>query len=227
MLLGDGGDVVEGRGGLPALGGGDEAEVAGGHVHRDVAGEHAPHGHADGLDGSAGLVAVAGGARLVEHHADDVEVGVDGREPVDGRGHGPGGRADVDDEQDGGAGQRGDVGARGETVGAEAPVHEAHDALEHRDVRGGRVGGPPGEQRLDEVLADEPRVEGAARPAGGERVVAGVDVVRADLGRGHGQSTAGEGGHDPHGDRRLAVARRGRRDEHPGEGHHSMPFWPF
>ena len=62
VLLGDGGDVVEGRGGLPALGGGDEAEVAGGHVHPDVPRHDPPDRHPGLLHRAACLVGVTGGA---------------------------------------------------------------------------------------------------------------------------------------------------------------------
>ncbi len=47
---------------------------------------------------------------------------------------------------------------------------------------------PVGEHRHDLVLADQPRVEVAAGAPGGQRVVAGVDVVRADLVRRDGQA---------------------------------------
>jgi hypothetical protein len=63
-------------------------------------------------------------------------------------------------------------------------VEQSHHALDDRDVGGLRRGGPPGEHRRDLVLADEPRVEVAAGAAGGQGVVARVDVVRADLVRG-------------------------------------------
>ena len=108
-----------------------------------------------------------------------------------------------------------------------APVEQAHDALDHRDVR---AGGAVQEQRHDQLLADQHRVEVAPGPAGGQRVVAGVDVVRADLVR-----------RTPHGPRPRSAAispvatvvlpcpeagaatTNGRR----GRAHHSMPLWPF
>src|SRR5699024_731960 len=116
VLLRDRGDVVERGGRLPSLGRGHETEVAGGHVHGGIAWQNSPDGDPDGLDGAAGLVTVAWGARLVEHHADDVEGGVDRRESVDARGHRAGGRGDVDGEHHRGAGQGRDVRARGEAV---------------------------------------------------------------------------------------------------------------
>ena len=47
----------------------------------------------------------------------------------------------------------------------------------------------------------------------GERVVAGVDVVRPDLERRHGGAAAPQRGHEPGRHRRLPRPRRGRRDD--------------
>ncbi len=88
--------------------------------------------------------------------------------------------------------QPGDVGGRGEAVGAEAAVVQAHDALDHGDVR---AAGAVQQQRGDPLLADEVRVQVAARAAGGDRVVARVDVVRTDLVAGDGVSAVAQGGH--------------------------------
>ena len=227
MLLGHRRDVVERRGRLAALGGGHETEVARGHVHRRVPRQHAPDGDADRLDGSSSLLAVARGTRLVEDDPDDGESRVDRRHAVHGRGDRARGRGDVDDEHDGRPRQGRHVGAGGEALRPEPTVHEPHDALEHRDVGGARVRRAPCEQGSDPLLADEPRVEGPARSPRRQGVVAGVDVVGADLGRGDGEAASGQRRHDPDGDRRLAVPRGRGRDEHPREVYHSMPFWPF
>ena len=86
------------------------------------------------------------------------------------------------------------------------------------------------QQRHQPVLADEERVEVAAGPAGGQRVVAGVDVVGADLVPAGSSPSAPQRGHQPGGDGGLAVPG-GRRGDRPAgarsTGHHSMPRWPF
>ena len=90
------------------------------------------------------------------------------------------------------------------------------------------------QQRDEPFLADEVRVEVAARPAGGEGVVAGVDVVGADLVARDDVPGSAQRGHQAGGDRRLAVTgRRGGDDESrqadrsPMISYHSMPRWPF
>ena len=72
-------------------------------------------------------------------------------------------------------------------------------------------------------LADQHRVEVAARPPGGERVVAGVDVVGADLERRHGRAPPAQRGHQPGRDRRLPAARRRRRDDEARARHRGPP----
>src|SRR6202000_2034439 len=62
-----------------------------------------------------------------------------------------------------------------------------------------------------------------------EGVVAGVDVIGADLVRGDLQAAGPQRAQQAGGDRRLAVAAAGRRDDNTGDVHHSMPrcpFWP-
>ena len=66
----------------------------------------------------------------------------------------------------------------GEPIGPDPPVVQAHHALDDGDVG---TGGAVQEQRHDPVLADEVRVEVATGTPGGQRVVAGVDVVGPDL----------------------------------------------
>src|SRR5690606_18472652 len=90
----------------------------------------------------------------------------------------PGHPGDVDDEHHRAPGEPGDVGGGGIAVGAQAPVVQAHDSLDDRDVR---AAGTVPQQRHHQLLAHQVRVEVAAGPAGGDGVVPGVDVVRADL----------------------------------------------
>src|SRR6187401_3037740 len=73
-------------------------------------------------------------------------------------------------------------------------------------------------QRRDQLGRGQERVEVAPRSPGRERVVAGVDEVRADLERGDVR----ERGHDPGRDRRLAGAAAGAGDDDPRD-HHSIP----
>jgi hypothetical protein len=103
-------------------------------------------------------------------------------------------------------------------------VEQAHHALDDGDVGRARVQRAAQEQRGDPLLADQPGVEVAARPPGRQTVVAGVDVVGADLVRGDGEPAGGERGDEPGGDRGLArvAARRGHHDPRQ-RGHHSMP----
>ena len=59
-------------------------------------------------------------------------------------------------------------------------VEQPHHALDDGDVGPGAA---VPEERADQMLADQHRVEVATRQAGGQRVVAGVDEVGADLER--------------------------------------------
>ncbi len=116
-------------------------------------------------------------------------------------------------------------------TGTGHPVEQAHHPFDDGEVR---AAGPVGEQRGDARRAAEHRVEVAARPAAGQRVVAGIDVVRADLVRGDAQAAGGERGYQPGGHRRLAGAagrggenQPGNVDLRPELAHHSMPRCPF
>ena len=123
-------------------------------------------------------------------------------------------------------------------------VHDQqHRRIEQpRDVRGGPLGRAPRpsnrpmtpsmtamsapaapwrEQRRDQVLAAQHRVQVAARPPGRQRVVAGVDVVGPDLVPGHRQAAGAQRRHQPGGHGGLAVPGRGRG--HTSRGHGS-PF---
>lgn len=65
--------------------------------------------------------------------------------------------------------------------------------------------------------AGEPGVEVAARASGGEGVVAGVDVVGADLDGGDREAARPQRGHEADGDGRLAAARPGGRQGEAGQ----------
>ena len=211
------GEPVDGGAGLVPLLRRHEPEVTGRRLDRGVARQHAEHRHPGGLERRPGLAQVPGRAGPVEHDPGHADRRVEGGEPVHDRGRGAGRVADVDREHDRGAGERGHVRRRAETVAAESPVEEPHDALDDGDV-GGAVG-PRGvqQQRLDECLAAEHRVEVAPGAAGREGVVARVDEVGPDLEAADGVPGGAQGSHEPGGDRRLAVARAGRGDDDAGQ----------
>lgn len=224
------GQAVERADGVGALRGRDQAEVTGGGAHARVARKDPQHRQADGLDAAADFVRVAHRSRLVEDDTDDVDTGVEGAQTVQRRRDRARGGGDVRDEDHRAAGEGGQVGRRREAAGADPAVEEPHDAFDDRHV--GEVGrlGAVEEQGNDEFLGGQPGIEVATGAAGGERVIAGVDVVRADLGRRDSVPRPAQGSHDPDGDRGLALTRRRCRDDDPGQAgrsHHSMPFWPF
>ena len=87
---------------------------------------------------------------------------------------------------------------------------------------------PCSEQRRDQLLADHERVEVAAEPAGGERVVARVDVVRADLERADPQPARRSAAIRPVATVVLPLPEAGAAMTTPRrDGYHSMPRWPF
>ena len=117
--------------------------------------------------------------------------------------------AAVDHQHDRRPEQPGHVRRRAVPVG-EAPVEQPHHAFDDRHL-GARRAVP--EQRRDPVLADQHRVQVPARPPGGQGVVAGVDVVGADLERRHGGTAPAQRGRQPGRDRRLPAPRRRCRDD--------------
>ena len=110
---------------------------------------------------------------------------------------------------------RRDVGGRGEPVGAEPAVVQPHHAFDDRDVG---PGGAVEQQRHDPVLPDQVRVEVAARTAGGERVVARVDVVRTDLVTADLECPAAQRRHQPGRHGGLAVRRSRAQRPRAGAG---------
>ena len=105
-------------------------------------------------------------------------------------------------------------------------VEETHHALDHRDVGRVRRARPVGEQRRD---WSSPTSHGSRlRPGrpGREGVVAGVDVVGADLvrqTRGRGRAARARA----RSRRSSCRARAGAAMTTRGTVHHSMPGWPF
>src|SRR5690606_8875781 len=107
---------------------------------------------------------------------------------------------------------------------ADHPVVQPHDTFDHGDVR---AGGAVQEEGSDEVLADEMRVEVAAGSAGGEGVVAGIDVVGTDLVARHDMAGAAQRRHETRGDGGLPVPGCRCGDDYTWNSHHSIPRWPF
>ncbi len=156
----------------------NQSEVARRGHDAVIALEHAEYGYAGRLERPADLIGVPDRTGLVEDDAHDPHGRVEGDHALDDSRDRPGGGRDVDDQHDRGSGHGCHVGGRGETVAADLTVIQAHDALDDRDVR---AGGTVEEQRDEPFLADQVRVEVATGLAGGERVIAGVDVVGPDL----------------------------------------------
>ena len=177
--LGDAvGQPVKGVRGVVAFRCRHESEVTRRGDDAVVAMQHAQHRESGGLERAAHLVGMPLRAGLVEDDADDAHRRVERNHALHDRGDRAGRVRDVDDEDDRTPGHGGDVGGGGEPVAADLPVVQTHDALDDRDVRS--VGAMK-KQRDEPFLADQVRVEVPAGAAGGEGVVAGVDVVGADL----------------------------------------------
>jgi len=129
-----------------------------------VAAERAEHGQARLVERLPEELFVGIGADLVEDHAGEVQIGIEGPEPVDDRGGRAGHRRRVDDEQNGRPEELGDMGRRRQLAATGGTVEQAHDTLDHRDVR---AGGPVAEERGDQVRAAQEGVEISPGPAGG------------------------------------------------------------
>ncbi len=200
-----------------------QAEVAGRGSDRVVPPQRAQHRDPEaGQRGPQDLL-VPGRPDPVQHHPGQSHPRVVGGEPADQRGDGPSLRGRVDDQQHRRAKQPGHVRGRSLGRGA-APVEQAHHSLHHRDVGAGRA---VPQQRRDQILAAQHRVQVAARPPGRDRVVPGIDVVGAHLVPGAGQAARPQRRHQAGGHGGLAVPRRGRGDHEARQRHHSMPRWPF
>ncbi len=205
-----------------------------GHRGSVVPAQHPQHGDAQAGDGVPQQALVAGRADPVEDDTGQAHPPIPGGEAVHhGRGRAArGGR--VHDQHDRGGGQPGRMGGRGEVRGLAGPRHRHPVEQAHHPFDDGDVGavGAVGEQGADAFLAAEHGVEVAPGAAGGQGVVARVDVVRADLVRGDPQAAGGQGGHQPGRHGGLARAAGRGRDQQPGQddagaAHHSIPRWPF
>ena len=93
------------------------------------------------------------------------------------------------------------------------PVEQTHHPLHNQYVA--PMGGPSG-QWTNGLHTAHPGIKIAARAAGGQGVVAGVDEVRAHLGRRHPHSSRGQGGHQSGGHRSFAHAGVCSRDDETG-----------
>ena len=213
MLCGGTREVVERGAGVRALLGGHESEMAGRNADACVARHGTEHTDVGLGAGPAHFVGVPRRPGLVEDDARDVEARVERAQPVNDSRNAPARRGDVDDEDDRRLCEPSDVSRRGETVRAESTVEKAHDTFDDGNVRRVRLVGPGEQKRRDAFLTLHPRIEVAPDAPRGERVVAGVDEVRADLGRRHVQPARGQRGHDTDADRRLALPRRGRSED--------------
>ena len=157
------------------------------------------------------------GGDPVQDHATEPEQLVVGPEAVGQRGDRLSHRGHVDHQYDRRAQQPGEL-CRGLRLGTPGePVVQAHRPFDHGDVG---AGGPVREQWADRRGADQPRVEIAARPAGGQAQVRGVDVVRPHLEPGRLQAARPQRGEQPDSHRRLAVAGGRGGDHDPGYGGH-------
>ena len=197
------------RGRRPVLGRRHQAQVPRRHGQLRAPWQRAEHRQPDLVARAAqhGLVPVA--ADPVEHYPDDPDGRVERAEPVQQCRHTARLPAAVDHQYDLRPEQPGHVCRRAVPVG-EAPVEEPHHAFDDRHLGPGRA---VPEQWRDPVLADQHRVQVPARPPGGQGVVAGVDVVGADLERRHGGTAPAQRGRQPGRDRRLPAPRRRCRDD--------------
>ena len=222
-------------GGTGTLGGGDQAQMAGRRGDLGRAADRAVDRDPGDGQGVAEQPFVPVRRDPVEDHPGHRRARIEPGEAGRDGGHRASHRGGVDDQDDGRAQQPRDVGRGAEAgisrawAGAGAgsrvrAVEQAHHAFDDGDVRApGRVE----EQRDDPVRTAQERVQVPGRAPGGQRVVAGIDVVRAGLVAGDGEAGRAQRGHQPAGHRGLPAARGRGRDHEPGGRHHSIPFWPF
>ena len=168
------------------------------HRHPDLVARRPQHGR------------VPLAADPVEHHAGDRRRWIERPEPVQQRRHAPRLPSTIHDQHHRRTQQPRHVRRRAVPVG-QPPVEQPHHAFDDRHIRARRT---VPEQRRHAMLADQHRIEVPPRPPGREGVVAGVDVVGADLEGSHDGSAPPERGHQPGRDGRLPAARRRCRDDH-------------
>ncbi len=105
-------------------------------------------------------------------------------------------------------------------VGAGGPVEQAHDALDHQDVRAlGCLRG----KRIEQGRRHGPAIEVDARRADRRGVERGVDVIGAGFGRSHGDPATPERRQDRKRHRCLAGAGLRRGDDESARGHAAPP----
>lgn len=128
--------------------------------------------------------------------------------------------AGVDHQHHRSAQQTGDLrgGPAGDADGVriDAAVEQAHHAFDHGDVA---TVAAMQEERADEVLPHQHGVQIAARPPGGQRMIAGIDEVGAHLERRDAVPGPPQRPHQAGGDGGLAATRRGRGDDDGGHAH--------
>ena len=168
-------------------------------------------------------VRVSWRAHPVEDDAGDSGGFVECREPVQQRGHAVTLAAGVDDEDHRRSEQGGHVRGRSRRRprhgAVDASVEQAHDALDDGDVAA--VAAVPVERR-DQLLADQHRVQVAARPVSSQRVIARVDVVRPHLERCHAVAGLSQGADQSRCHRGFSAARCRRCDHDGGDATHPI-----
>ena len=106
---------------------------------------------------------------------------------------------------------------------ADLAIEEAHNAFDDRDIGGFRSPCPMQQQRRYLLLPAEVGIEVASQPAGGQRVVARVDVVRPDFEACDFQTCGSQRTHESGGNGCLAVTRTGSGDHQTGK----LSGWPL
>ena len=164
----------------------------------------------------------------VEDYPGDPGRGIERGKPVQQCGDAVALAACIDHQDHRRAKQTGDVSRRtrrrhGRGM-SDPPVEQPHHAFDHRDLR---AVGAVGVQRPNQPLPHQDRVEVASGPAGRQRVVAGVDEVRAHLERRDRMPGLSQRTDQTRCDRGLSAARRGCGDDDGRDAHHSMPFCPL
>ena len=187
---------------------------------RVVAAQAAQDGDAGRQQGVPDLVLVPLAGHPVQDHAGDPHPGVVAGEAQHRGGHAATGAGHVHDEHDRRVDQPGDVCGRGHALGADRPVVQAHHTLDDRDVGGAGSERAVQEQRRHPVLALQHRIEVARRSAGGQRVVAGIDVVRPDLVPRDLEPATAQCRHQAGRDRGLPVPGARRSDDDAGHLEH-------
>jgi hypothetical protein len=154
-------------------------------------------------------------ANVVENRRGDAQVGVEAGEAVEESRGAAGHRARVDYERDRQPEQLRHLGGAAAVAPALAAVGEAHQALDHRDVR---VGPRPREAGAIRIRIEHPAVEAARGTAGDAGVVERVDEVGTNLERLHLQPPPRQRADQAEGDGRLADAAVGSGEEDGAEG---------